>query len=259
MVTCAAGSLGCQEIGYRRGVTKAAPVAEPAALANTDEGTPGAALAPAPACAPLVDDPHGLHLTVRYDMPTGDLGDTHVPDSADILDPLHHEVIHLTASVGDELWTDATPLPPILERSIALDPTHALALGWTSLGSGMETLHALLVGRDAAGALTLLDRLLVTTHRGESALFLCRGPKGPLLGVPVASLWPDEGDEAETLVVSGRTLAPDAVVATAPPTVSASQVYAPPFDEYQVGQVAWIDLADGGMKLIGEKEGSGAD
>src|SRR5438477_12187030 len=82
-------------------------------------------------------------LTVQATYPEGDSGTTH-----------YAETLTLSIAGSRSLRLPGSDLP-IPGPSFRLPDGRFILLGWSSSGSGMQTMHALLVG-DRTGAVTLL-------------------------------------------------------------------------------------------------------
>jgi hypothetical protein len=113
-------------------------------------------------------------LTVQATYPEGRTGTMHFAET-------------LTLSIGESrpLRVHAPRFYlPIPGPSFRLPDGRFVLLGWSSTGSGMETMHALLVG-EHAGAVTLFDHLIYDTDRNHAALLVRTEPDGSvLIGVP---------------------------------------------------------------------------
>jgi len=75
-------------------------------------------------------------------------------------------------------------LVPIPGPQYAIGDDRVLLLGWSSFGSGMQTIHALLL-RIEKDAVSLQQELVYTTDRNHAALLVRRnGPKASCSGFP---------------------------------------------------------------------------
>jgi hypothetical protein len=76
------------------------------------------------------------------------------------------------------------PFVPIPGPQYRLDDDHFLVLGWSSVGSGLQSLHALLIARQD-DALILARQLDLQTDRPSAGLVVRRaGPGEVRLGIP---------------------------------------------------------------------------
>ncbi len=114
-------------------------------------------------------------LTVEVEHSAG-TGTMHYADRLRI--KLAGQVIERRSRVNEE----QEQMAPLVDRIVPLTGRRYLLLGWASRGSGQQQEHALLI--DASpGKLTLLDELILSTHRSRAALFV-RTRGTPAIGVP---------------------------------------------------------------------------
>jgi hypothetical protein len=183
-------------------------------------------------------------LTVQATYPEGDSGTTH-----------YAETLTLSIAGSRSLRVPGSDLP-IPGPSFRLPDGRFILLGWSSSGSGMQTMHALLVG-DRAGAVTLLDHLAYQTDRHNAALLIRTKPDGSVvIGVPE----PSQGflhDEDEWTFQYGilrthqmRIRAIRKLSFQAVTSQSSDVFYAPPTNATpRTARVAWVHVTNSGFGL----------
>lgn len=186
-------------------------------------------------------------LIVRATYPEGDSGTMHFA-----------ETLTLSIAASRPLRVPGSFLP-IPGPSFPLSDGRFILLGWSSGGSGMQSMHALLVG-DRAGVVTLLDHLIYDTDRPHAALLVRAGPDGSVsIGVPEpASDFLHNEDEwslqyglprkGRLLIGAIRTLSFETVTSR-----SDDVFYAPPTNATpRTARVAWVHVSNGGFRLASE-------
>src|SRR5947207_4995147 len=182
-------------------------------------------------------------LTVQAQYPEGDTGTTHFVEM-------------LTLSI-----TSARPLRvpgsflPIPGPSFQLPDARFILLGWSSPGSGMQSMHALLVGV-RAGSVTLFDQLIYFTDRPNAAFLVRIEPDGSvLIGIPEPSDFRHYEDEwslqyglrgrHRLLIDSIRKLSFERVASR-----SNDIFYAPPTNAApRTARVAWVHVTNTGFAM----------
>jgi len=183
-------------------------------------------------------------LTIQATYPEGDTGTMHFAET-------------LTLSIGA-----ARPLRvpgsflPIPGPSFRLSDGRFLLLGWSSTGSGMQSMHALLVG-DRAGVMTLFDHLIYDTDRPHAALLVRAGPDGSVwIGVPEPSSdflhnedeWSLQyglSHKRHLLIGAIRKLSFETVISR-----SDDVFYAPPTKATpRTARVAWVHVTKAGFRF----------
>lgn len=127
-------------------------------------------------------------------------------------------------------------LVPLFGREMALpgDPSAVLLLGWSSTGSGMETVHAWIVRAASHRAPVIVAKLAWTTDRA-SAGFIVDLSQGVRVGVPWTFDGPMHDASEWALEIGTRPLAlVDVKGLTFQPTTANYDSYCPPF-----GAPAW--------------------
>lgn len=170
-----------------------------------------------------------------------------------------HFVDELRLSVGSSapLILKSEPasgkLIPVPGPQYRIDDSHILLLGWSSYGSGMQTIHALLVQVDN-GNVTLQRELTLTTARTTSVLVVRRdGPSEIRLGVgePDARMLGERdwllifgpGSDQRLDMAQIRKLA-----FAAEAKRGADTLYAPPFQNARFpARVAWLSVSANGF------------
>ncbi|MFT3698703.1 MAG: hypothetical protein QM831_36490 [Kofleriaceae bacterium] len=136
-----------------------------------------------------VDGDHDFHAKVTFERDTGTT----------------HEATNVTLSVGDaKVVRFGGDQLPLIEKAIQLAPDRWLAIGWSSYGSGMETMSAWIVQRKK-DALKIIDELYWTSDR-TSAGFAIEDDKGTLrIGIPQQTGTAHDPDEWK-LVIGAKTI-----------------------------------------------------
>jgi hypothetical protein len=148
---------------------------------------------------------------------------------------------------------------PIPGPTFRLPDGRFILLGWSSPGSGMQSMHALLVG-DRAGAVKLLDHLIYFTDRPNAALLVRTELSGSVfIGVPEPPSdflhYEDEWSlqyglprKRRLLIDSIRKLSFETVTSR-----SDDVFYAPPTNSTpRTARVAWVHVANTGFAMASE-------
>lgn len=109
---------------------------------------------------PLAATDATLRIATRVDTDTGSM---HYAERLRVSSLRGGELVFTTT---DDDVARGRPLAPILGGFVRLDADHALLLGWSSWGGGMQTYDALVVA-EAKGKLVLVDRIAWTGDRGS--------------------------------------------------------------------------------------------
>jgi hypothetical protein len=197
----------------------------------------------------------GLNLKVKVvSPPAGSTGTSHYVDE-------------LRLSVGGSAPLilrsdlDTGRLIPIPGPQYTVGDEHLLLLGWSSYGSGMQTIHALLLR--VANDLVILQRELeLTTSRLESALLIRRdGPDTILLGIPMFMLItrPQDDDDMDPRSLVFGPAKVDQLDSAQIQNLSyvaetqrnGDLLYSPPFQNAAFPQrVAWLSVGKDGFALL---------
>jgi hypothetical protein len=177
-----------------------------------------------------------------------------------------HSADELRLSVGSSepliLRSDAKSdrLIPIPGPQYPIGDKHILLLGWSSQGSGMETINALLLHVEN-GRVLLQSELALTTDRASAALLVRReGPDTILLGIPERTGLSHNEDEWSLVFGPTKGEHLDARQIRRLPLVaekrrSADLLYAPPFQAAPYPQrVAWLSASRNGFALLTRTE-----
>ena len=171
-----------------------------------------------------------------------------------------HYAEALTLSIGSARPLRLTvSLLPIPGRTFALPGSRFLLLGWSSTGSGMQSIHEFLLGV-RKGAVTRLAVVLLHTDRMDSALLVRRDADGSLaLGLPEPPSTVLHNEDEWHLAVSGRRqLGLDALRDLASEDVTCrpdDRVYAPPFERTPCpARVSWITVTASGFTLASSNQ-----
>ena len=166
-----------------------------------------------------------------------------------------HYAEALTLSIGSARPLRLTDsLLPIPGPSFALSGSRFLLLGWSSTGSGMQSIHAFLVGI-RKGAVKRLGVVVSHTDRTSSALLVRRDAHGSLLlGLPEPSDSFLHNEDEWFLAVPGRPqLQLDAIRRLAFEDVTCRPddlIYSPPFQRAPCpARVTWISVTAAGFAL----------
>jgi hypothetical protein len=157
--------------------------------------------------------------------------------------------------MADDALEKGAPLLPLFGRAIELpsDPSTAMLLGWSSVGAGMETVHAWIVRVRPGGAPAIVDELAWATDRVSAGLVVDLSRSGVRVGVP----WTFDGamhdPEDWALDAGAQHLSRDDVMKLPfQPTRTAFDAYRPPFGPapWPAGtRVAWISATPRGFRL----------
>lgn len=189
-------------------------------------------------------------LTVQATYPEGSTGTMHYAETLTLSiagsRPLH--VPGSDISRGSYL--------PIPGPSFRLPDGRFILLGWSSSGSGMQTMHVLLIG-DRGGAVTLLDHLAYQTDRFHAALLVRTRPDGSVvIGVPEPSpgfLHDEDEWTFQYGVLRTHQMRIGAIrkLSFEPVTSQSSDVfYAPPTNGTpRTARVAWVHVTKSGFGL----------
>lgn len=190
--------------------------------------------------AALADQP--LTLVVKPRFPREPQGTMHYAEA-------------LTLSIGSARPLRLTdPLLPIPGPSFALPGSRFLLLGWSSTGSGMQSIHAFLLGIHE-GAVKRLAIVVSHTDRTNSALLVRRDAHGSLaLGFPEPPTTFLHNEDEWFLTVPGRPpLVLDAIRHLAFEAVTCRPddlIYSPPFQRAPCpARVSWITVTETGLSL----------
>ena len=186
-------------------------------------------------------------LTVRAKYPEENTGTMHFA-----------ETLTLSIDAARPLRVPGSFLP-IPGPSFRLPDGRFILLGWSSTGSGMQSMHVLLVG-DRAGVVTLFDHLIYLTDRPHAALLVRAEPDGSfLIGVPEPSsdfLHNEDEWSLEYGLPRKRSLLMGAIRKLPFQTVTYRNedvFYAPPTNATQrTARVAWIHVAKTGFRFASE-------
>ena len=171
-----------------------------------------------------------------------------------------HYAESLTLSIGSARPLRLTDsLLPIPGPSFALPGSRFLLLGWSSTGSGMQSIHAFLLGV-RKGAVKRLAVVRLHTDRMDSALLVRRDAHGSLaLGLPEPPSRFLHNEDEWYLAVSGRQqLGLDALRDLAFEEVTCrpdDRVYSPPFERAPCpARVSWITVTADGFTLASSNQ-----
>ncbi|MFL6233274.1 MAG: hypothetical protein ACJ76N_09090 [Thermoanaerobaculia bacterium] len=147
-------------------------------------------------------------------------------------------------------------LIPIPGPQYPIGDQHVLLLGWSSPGSGLETINALLLHVEN-GRVLLQRELALTTDRTSSALLVRReGPDTILLGIPEQIGLSHNEDEWSLIFGPAKGEHLDSRQIRKLPFVAEKRrgtdlLYAPPFQDAPYPQrVAWLSVSTNGFVLL---------
>ncbi len=204
-------------------------------LAGTARPTPPPELTPGP-------------LVISADLPTEAAGTMHYANQVTIRWG-DAEPLALTQEETEEEDSPGTVLIP--DRQFLVGPDRVLLFAWSSAGSGMGTIHALLVQRDNR-KLTVVDSLAYTTDLPSSALLLRRRGAAFQIGVfrPREPLHNEEewtiGCRAGHLEIGRIRRLPYVPQAAAP---GVDFLYHGPGSPDLTREVAWVKIGGDGFQL----------
>ncbi len=159
----------------------------------------------------------------------------------------------LSIVTRDDALEKDCELVPLFDREIALParPLAVVLLGWSSTGSGMETVHAWIV-RAGRGAPEIVAKLAWTTDRSSAGFFMDLS-QSVRLGLPWTFDGPMHDPSEWRLDTGARRLALDDVKKLPfEPTTTPLSAYRPPFGiaAWHVGtSVAWLVPTPQGFRL----------
>jgi hypothetical protein len=204
----------------------------------------GASARPTPP-PPLTPGP----LLISADMPTEATGTMHSARGVTLRWGDAEPLLLTQDETEDELDPAGSVIIP--DRQFLLGPDRVLLFGWSSAGSGMGTIHALLIQRENR-TLTVVDTLAYTTDRPSSALLLRRRGAAFQLGVfrPPELVHNEQewtiGCRAGHLEMAGIRRLPYVAQAAAP---GVDFLYSGPGRPELTKDVAWLKIEAAGFRL----------
>jgi hypothetical protein len=198
-------------------------------------------------CAPRPEAPREQRrLVLRVQESQDEAGNMHYAERVEVSSGRGRPLVLVTD-------VEKGVLAPLVGRQVPVGQRHALLLGWSSWGAGMETVQAILVRVDPDGVV-LQDRLELTTDRSSAGVLLRTDGGRVRIGVPRPAE-PAHHGEDWALSFAGRRLDLAGIrsLRYAPRTGAdaAAACYCPPLDiepPGAEGPIAWFLAGEAGFR-----------